>query len=83
MEITKTISEWDKIFNVEIMDPDGFDREDPWLHKKLFTRAEFEHGMNRSTCKFNAKSIWSGVITNNDEETMKRIQRITRGSDQD
>jgi hypothetical protein len=53
----KTISEWEKETcniggrksKVRILDPDGFDRRDPDLYKRLFTREEFEQGMIMST----------------------------------
>jgi len=48
-EIKKTIAEWSKDFNVKVLDPDGFDRTDRYLHEKVFTRAEFEHGLAKST----------------------------------
>jgi hypothetical protein len=50
MEERKTIKEWEPIFNVEIYDPDGFDRTDPELYNRKFTKAEFEQGMLMSTC---------------------------------
>lgn len=46
----KTINEWEKIFDVQILDPDGFDRTDPNLYDREFTREEFQHGMMLSTC---------------------------------
>ena len=45
----KTIGEWEKIFNVRIVDPDGFDRSDPKLRERKFTREEFEKGMMHSS----------------------------------
>jgi len=45
----RTIPEWEKEFKVKIYDPDGFDRKDRDLYKRLFTREEFERGMMRST----------------------------------
>lgn len=45
----KTIKEWEKEFGVTILDPNGFDRTDLDLHKKLFTKDEFHKGMIRST----------------------------------
>ena len=49
MNKQKTISEWEKIFNVQILDPDGFDRQDPKLGERKFTRKEFEEGMLKSS----------------------------------
>ena len=45
----KTISQWEEIFNVRIIDPDGFDRSDPKLRERKFTREEFEKGMMLSS----------------------------------
>ena len=45
----KTISQWEEIFNVKIIDPDGFDRSDPKLMECKFTREEFEKGMMLSS----------------------------------
>lgn len=38
----KTIKEWEKEYDFRILDPDGFDRSDPNLYSKQFTREEFE-----------------------------------------
>ena len=53
-----TIGEWEKIFNVKILDPDGFDRTDRYLREREFTREEFEQGMILSSieAKFSAKA---------------------------
>lgn len=48
-DMKKTIKEWEKEFNVTILDPDGFDRSDPNLKERLFYREEFLAGMARST----------------------------------
>lgn len=48
--VRKTIVEWCKQFKVVIVDPDGFDRKDPDLYKRLFTEEEFMQGMMRSSC---------------------------------
>ena len=45
----KTISQWEEIFNIRIIDPDGFDRSDPKLRERKFTREEFEKGMMLSS----------------------------------
>ena len=37
----RTIADWSKVFGVEIIDPDGFDRIDPQLYSRLFTSEEF------------------------------------------
>ncbi len=54
-EELKTIPEWEKEFQTRVIDPDGFDRTDPHLRKRLFTQAEFLQGIARSTCEFAQK----------------------------
>lgn len=49
MEERKTIAEWGEQFGVQVMDPDGFNRRDPHLHRRKFTLLEFNHGYLRST----------------------------------
>lgn len=44
-----TIPEWEIITGISIIDPDGFDRKDPKLYERLFTREEFDKGLFRST----------------------------------
>jgi len=53
----KTLKEWEKIRNVKIMDYDGFDRTDPHLFEKLFTRDEFDHGAMHCTCQFSIAEL--------------------------
>lgn len=45
----KTINEWEEIFELTILDPDGFDRTNPTLYNEVFTKEEFEDGLMRST----------------------------------
>lgn len=45
----KTINGWEEIFKITILDPDGFDRTDPKLYERLFTRDEFLEGASGST----------------------------------
>lgn len=40
----KTIKQWEKEYNITVLDPDGFDRSDPHLMERLFTREEWERG---------------------------------------
>ncbi len=47
--VKMTIPEWEKIYDVKIMDPDGFDRSNPNLMAELFTEDEFISGMLRSS----------------------------------
>lgn len=47
--VKKTLEEWAKINNIEIIDYDGFDRTDENLYKKLFTAQEFIRGVIRCT----------------------------------
>ena len=44
-EEKKTIPEWEEEYGVDILDPDGFDRSDPNLYEKKFTKEEFEEGL--------------------------------------
>ena len=55
MRNQKTINEWSDEFDVEIMDPDGFDRTDKYLYERYFTEDEFQKGMVQSTLIANAK----------------------------
>lgn len=45
----KTIKEWSEVYEIKIIDPDGFNREDPELMTRLFTQREFFQQMMRST----------------------------------
>lgn len=45
----KTINEWEEIFEVKVIDPDGFDRTNPNLFEETFTKEEFEKGLAVST----------------------------------
>ena len=54
-EKAKTINEWSKEFDVEIMDPDGFNRTDKYLYERYFTKDEFQKGMLQSTLIANTK----------------------------
>lgn len=47
----KTIKDWEKVYGVRVIDPDGFNRKDPKLYEKEFTQKEFERGLVYS-------SIW-------------------------
>jgi hypothetical protein len=44
-EVKKTINEWGKFYGIRVLDPDGFDRSDPNLYTKLFTKEEFKKGL--------------------------------------
>ena len=37
----KTIRDWEKLAGITILDPDGFDRSDPFLYKRRFSKADF------------------------------------------
>lgn len=37
----KTIKEWDEMSGITILDPDGFDRSDPYLHLRRFSAQEY------------------------------------------
>jgi len=55
----KTIKQWQEEFGIIIHDPDGFDRSDPDLMNKKFTKEEFEKGAMLSTIEQKG----SGTIT--------------------
>lgn len=38
----KTIQEWEAIAGIQILDPDGFDRTDEYLHQRRFSEEEFK-----------------------------------------
>lgn len=46
---TKTLQEWAAEFNLLIIDPDGYDRSDPNLLTKQFTKEEFMTGIFKCT----------------------------------
>ena len=48
----KTIEEWAVEYGIEVLDPDGFDRSDPDLMNKKFTRDEFLDGIIFCTIQF-------------------------------
>lgn len=51
MDILKTVKEWEEIFEMEILDYDGFNFDmDPKV--KLFSKEEFEKGCITSTCQW-------------------------------
>jgi len=48
----KMIKEWEEIFELDILDPDGFDRTKKDLYCMCFTKEEFERGLLKSTIQF-------------------------------
>jgi len=50
-EIKKTLTQWAEDIGVRILDPDGFDRTQPDLMEKLFTKEEFNAGIGQCTVK--------------------------------
>ena len=51
----KTLNEWADLENIEILDPDGFDRTDAQLFERLFTKEEFDKGIIFCTIKGKAR----------------------------
>jgi hypothetical protein len=47
--MTKTLDEWAALDNIRIIDPDGFDRSDPDLMTKQFTKEEYKKGIFKCT----------------------------------
>lgn len=54
----RTIKEWDEIFGIVVYDPDGFDRTDPYLYKRVFTEEEYLKGVQTSTCMFKREGLF-------------------------
>lgn len=50
-EERKTIKGWEAETGIQILDPDGFDRKDPYLYERLFTYEEFVDGAMYSTIR--------------------------------
>jgi hypothetical protein len=42
---TKTLQEWASLDNIVILAPDGFDRTDPQLFERKFTKEEYQKGL--------------------------------------
>jgi len=45
----QTIKEWEEALRVNILDYDGFDRQDPNLFEKKISKDEFQNGLFLST----------------------------------
>lgn len=48
-EMRHTIEEWGDFFQIQVRDPDGFDRKDPLLMSRTFNLEEFVKGAISST----------------------------------
>lgn len=44
-----TLQKWAERDGLTILDPDGFDRRDPFLMERAFTEAEYRAGIGRCT----------------------------------
>jgi len=55
---TKTIEDWSKEYGIEMMDPDGFDRKDPELFNRKFTREQFNKAVGRCTIQVIDNKKW-------------------------
>jgi hypothetical protein len=53
----KLIKNWEKIFDIRIYDPDGWDRTDLYLFDRYYTKNEFEIASCYSTCEFGEESV--------------------------
>lgn len=60
--LEKTINEWEEIYELKILDPDGFDRTDPKLYERTFDKEAFEKGLMFSTIEFSMKAVDDPVI---------------------
>lgn len=49
----KTIKQWDEMSGQHILDPDGFDRTDPFLYERRFSKTEYIKGTMNSTIQIN------------------------------
>ncbi len=56
MKDKKTIREWEKEFELNIVDMDGFNKRDPLLFERLFSKEEFERAI--ADCTVIHKSIY-------------------------
>lgn len=56
MEPRKTLKAWAKEYQekhgVTLLDPDGFDRKDPKMWERTYTKEEFEQGLLQCTCQW-------------------------------
>lgn len=63
MKDLRTSEEWQKLCKIEVIDPDGWDRQNyqfSWYEEKI-SREEFETRTMPSTCQFNVddlSNIW-------------------------
>ena len=64
----RTLDKWGKRYGIEILDPDGFDRTDPKLMRRRFTKAEFTRGVGKCTIQWGLGS----------ERKHRRFERLTR-----
>jgi hypothetical protein len=53
----KLIKNWERIYDIKILDPDGWDREDLYLFDRYYTKEEFENASCYSTCEFGVESV--------------------------
>lgn len=44
-----TIAEWALLDGIRVLDPDGFDRKDPYLMRRAYTREEWDKGVMNCT----------------------------------
>lgn len=59
--IKKTIHEWQQEYDFAIMDPDGFDRKDPKMRERLYTRKEFEQRVCGCTLVSKGNSMYESL----------------------
>ena len=55
----KNSEEWQKLCKIEVIDPDGWDRQNyqfSWYEEKI-TKQEFEKRLGPSTCQFNVDDL--------------------------
>lgn len=57
---SKTLVEWCQLFDITMLDPDGFDRTDHKIWERKFTLQEFNQGIVRCTCTWKSDS-WKRI----------------------
>ena len=63
-----TITEWEKLMDLEIIDPDGFDRTDADLYKRLMDKETFLFGAMGSTVGAHNLLTMNGHLTKEFED---------------
>lgn len=65
MSAKLTIEGWEIITGIKILDPDGFNRQDPELYDRKFSLEQFKEGSNSST-----------IVPINTEERAEKLEKL-------